>query len=69
MKSEKDIYKFLCFVITHFGAGGHPEPTVATLHLFGEKYVGECIKKAIASGKISSAAAKMGTEYLKLTGA
>jgi hypothetical protein len=65
MKSEQqEVYEFLVFVISHFGTGGQPEPTVATLHLFTEKYVGGCIKRAIASGKL---ALKMGREYLVLT--
>src|SRR6516225_2364820 len=68
MKSEQqEVYDFLVFVISHFGTGGQPEPTVATLHLFTEKYVGGCIKRAIASGKLAHKYVEMGREYLVLT--
>ena len=68
MKSEQqEVYEFLVFVISHFGTGGQPEPTVATLHLFTEKYVGGCIKRAIASGKLAQKYVKLGREYLVLT--
>jgi hypothetical protein len=68
MKSEQqEVYEFLVFVISHFGTDGQPEATVATLHLFTEKYVGGCIKRAIASGKLAQKYVKMGREYLVLT--
>jgi hypothetical protein len=68
MKSEQqEVYEFLVFVISRFGTGGHPEPSVANLHLFTEKYVGGCIKRAIASGKLADKYVKMGREYLALT--
>jgi hypothetical protein len=68
MKSEQqEVYEFLVFVISHFGIRGQPEPTVATLHLFTGKYVGGCIKRAIASGKLAHKYVEMGREYLVLT--
>jgi len=68
MKSEQqEVYEFLVFVISHFGTGEQPEPTVATLHLFTERYVGGCIKRAIASGKLAHKYVEMGREYLVLT--
>jgi hypothetical protein len=68
MKSEQqEVYEFLGFVISHFGTAGQPEPTVATLHLFTEKYVGGCITRAIASGKLAHKYVEMGREYLVLT--